>query len=208
MQTEKRVFNRLDIIKSLYVSLFIIAPFLSTRIVDIFGAKIIVGSIGILFGFGLLDVVNNNFGKKEAKHLVITAVVVRLTVFLFIAFSLLLPTFSETAGYRKVVYTGFRIFLSGEITLLVSQYFIDIPIFDFIKKKFDRGFWLRYNFSNFVSQFVSISLFLTLSFVGTGKPIVNMIISQFVFKMVMTVVLTPLFVIIGYWSNGRDLIRA
>ena len=203
MQTEKRIINRLTLFSAGYVSLFVLSPVLSNRIVDLFGFKVIVGSIAVTFAYGILDVINNGWGKDAARQVIVASVFVRMFIIGFVLLTFLLPTSSEEMGYRKIMGLSFRIYAAGEIGTFVSQYFIDVPIFHRLKEC-GGAFWIRYNLSTILSQGVSIFLMVGIAFVGTDKPVVQIMFGQFVFRMFTAIILTPVFSLMArsvVWRN-------
>lgn len=201
VQITEKIFNRLEIMAGIYISLFVMAPYLSVRIVNIGGVKLLVGGIGMILAYGILDVINEVYGANRAKQVVLSAASARLVVYCFIAISYALPTFHQPNGYSSIINQSFRILLAGEIALVATQYFIDVPLFSWIKKRLLYGFWVRYNLSNLVSQSIAAILFITLAFIGTGKPIISLIISQIFLRAILSITLTPVFVGIGRWAK-------
>lgn len=210
MQIEKKVFDRLGILIAAYTAIFVMVPFLSARIIEVFNMKLLVGSIAMIIAHGLLDVINEGYGPEKAKQTVLTAVVIRLFIWCFIALSYMLPTFRQPDGYQVIMLSGFRLLVAGEVTLVLTQYFLDVPVFAWLKRKTSYGFWVRYNLSNILSQSLLTCLFITMAFIGTGKPIVELIFYAILFRTIVSMTLTPLFV--GLLSiglkNERDIIKA
>jgi uncharacterized integral membrane protein (TIGR00697 family) len=188
----KDSFDREATLIGMYAAIFVIAPVLSVRIVDVFGAKLLVGSILMSFAFGFLDVINNDFGAIRARQVVVGAFIVRLVVWALILLSTLLPTFHESKGYAEVVLRGVRILIAGEISLTFSQLLIDIPVFDRLKK-YSTRFSVRYNLSNAISHFFGLIIFILIAFVGTGLPMFKLFWSKVIVGIVISIILTPLF---------------
>lgn len=195
--------NVLDILVSTYTILICLTPILSNRAVSVFGVKILVGVMGIPVVYGLSDVINNNWGLEKARQTVLTAFVVRLFIFAWIGMTMLLPTQHMTPGYMKIMTKGFRFLLAAEITLVVSQYFVDIPIFAWIKRRVKGGFWIRYNLSNVVSFTISATIFMNIAFWGTGKPIPALIFGSVFYKLIMSFCLTPFFEVLVRLTNEK-----
>ncbi len=185
-------FDKETTLVGLYISIFVIAPILSTRIVDIYGAKLLVGSILMSFAFGFLDVLNNDYGANRARQVVISAFIVRLIVWCLILLSKFLPTFKEPIGYHEILMRGVRILIAGEISLTFSQLLIDIPIFAKIKE-FSSRFSIRYNVSNAISHALGLVVFTLIAFAGTGMPMFNLYWSKVLYGIVISIILTPLF---------------
>jgi len=201
MPKEKRTFDRLGILTSGYVVLFVLAPFLSNRIIEVFGAKLLVGSIGMILSYGLLDIINEVFGRRQAQETVLTAAVIRVLVWIFIAASFLLPTFQQPVGFDSIMQSSLRILIAGEISLVLTQYFIDVPLFDWLKQRIKYGFWARYNISNMMSQSLLFSIFIVIAFFNTGKPLGELILWGILLRIFISILFTPIFVVITTWMK-------
>ena len=115
---------------ALQTVIFCVAPILGAKIGVLFGVKFLVGTA--LFGFSYLvtDVVNNNWGKVEARTLVTISVGVRMVLyFVLIPLVVAIPTFKAPPNYNQFVLGAFQIFLAGEISTFFAQYFLEIPFF-------------------------------------------------------------------------------
>lgn len=184
------------VLASLYSSIFILAPILSNRIVEIFGFRVVLGAVAMTLALGLLDVINNDYGIKKAKTVILASLINRAVLYGLVGLLLLLPVVRETPGYMDIVKQSFRILVAGEIAIFLSQYFIDVHIFDFFKRLFkEKWFVIRYNVSNIVSQTLSTSLFMTLAFYGATHlhvPLPSLIIGGVTLRLMMSIILTPM----------------
>jgi uncharacterized integral membrane protein (TIGR00697 family) len=181
-----------------YCVFFILSPILANKIVSIFGYPILLAAIIMPLAYGLVDLTNQHFGIQSAKTMIITAAIVRLIVWIVVGLSLLLPTFSMTPNFDVIITDSFRFLIAGELSIIFSQYFIDIPIFDFFKRKLKYGFVLRYNISNIISGLLASIIFNTIAFLGTDKPILQLVFTNWIFKIVVvTGLLSPVWAVIS-----------
>lgn len=190
---------------SLFASLSVIAPILSNRLVQIGDFKIVLGGLFVAFAASILDVINNNWGMKTARETVLASLIVRFTVYALVSLSMFIPVVRETVGYTEMILTGIRLLLAAEIASVISQYFIDIPVFDYMKRKFGN-FFLRYNVSNLISTAIHGVVFVHLGFWGTDKQhlIPKLIVGGYVLKIAFQLVFSPLFVLLArYVRNTR-----
>ena len=183
--------NPLYVLIGTYVAFFILAPVLTNRIMNVFGLFILMGMPAMHLGFGVIDLINNNYGMEIARKAVLTAVVVRGFVWIYIVLTMLVPTQSMTAGFDVILKNSFRFMIAGWAGIVLSQYFIDIPIFHYIKEKIHKSFSIKYNLSNLLSSLISNIIFVTVAFIGTGKPIIKIIIGGYVIQMAILILLTP-----------------
>ena len=96
LNDRKRINRYYALIVMAFSALVVISPILGTKVVSLFGIKFTAGLFTILLGFSLLDVVNEIFGKKEAKYLAVSVVVIRLVLFVvIIPIVIKLPSYLE-----------------------------------------------------------------------------------------------------------------
>ena len=131
--------RKLTILASLYAALFVIAPVISNRIVDIFGAKVLLGSL----------------------------------------------------------------LLAGEVSIFVSQYFVDVRVFDYLKTRY-RSFIVRYNVSNLISYTLGLLVFLLLAFWDKDVDIVGLFFGQLGLRLVLQFALAPVFWILSPLSSSAE----
>jgi uncharacterized integral membrane protein (TIGR00697 family) len=188
----------------MYSALAVLAPILSNRLVEIGHFKIVLGGLFAAFAAGLLDVVNNNWGMKQARETVLAALITRFACYGLIVLAMFLPVVRETPGYQEMILTGIRLLLAAEISSAIAQYFIDIPLFDYMKRKF-KFFLFRYNLSNVVSQIVQGVTFVYAGFYGTDKAhlIPHLIVGGFVLKLGLQISLSPLMALLAHWTKPK-----
>ena len=108
----------------------------------------------MVFAYGCLDVINQTEGVASARHTVVVAAVARAVVF-----ALLLITSVVWPVLWPIASTSFWLFVFAELGMVLSQYWIDIPIFDTVKRRLHLPFWARYNVSNLISQPIAVLVF-------------------------------------------------
>lgn len=161
-----------------FSSLVVISPVLGTKVVDLFGIKFTAGLFTILAAFSLLDVVNELWGRKEARFLAISIIIIRSIIFIAIIPGLIkLPSYLEPPGYAMLLHGSIRTFVASEVNTLVQNVLIDIPVFHYLKRiKF--GFFFRANLSNIVSWAFGTVCFVLISFWGSGRPLLPIVLGQ------------------------------
>jgi len=184
--------GKFALLASLYAALFVLAPVISNRVVDVFGVKVLLGSVLLIVALGLLDVVNNDFGIRRARLVVVCALVTRIIVWVLVSALMALPVLSEPPGFGKVVNSSLALFLAGEISIFVSQYFVDVRIFDWVRRRYP-AFWVRYSLSNLVSYVVGLVIFLVLAFWGKDVDLVGLFVGQIMVRLTLQALLMPFF---------------
>lgn len=161
-----------------FSSLVVISPILGTKVVDLFGIKFTAGIFTILAAFSLLDVVNELWGRKEARFLALSIIIIRLIIFVGIIPGIIkLPSYLEPPGYAALLHGSIRTFVASEANTLVQNVLIDIPIFHYLKR-IKLGFFFRANLSNIVSWAFGTVCFVLISFWGSGRPLLPIMLGQ------------------------------
>ena len=191
----KETFNIELTITTIYCILFTIAPVFGNRIISLFGQPILMSAIAMPMVYGLIDLLNQNYGMKSARTAVVTATISRWIFWGFTFLLMILPTYSMTQNFDLIIRDSIRFMMSGIAATFISQYFIDIPVFDWIKRKLKRGFLIRYNLSNLISGLLHPIIFHIAAFAGTDKPIVKIIIMTYIFQVIIIAgVMSPVWV--------------
>lgn len=192
---------------ALYTSLMVLAPILSNRLVEIGHFKIVLGGLFAAIAAGLLDVVNNNWGMNKARETVLASLIVRFVTYALIFVAIMfIPVVREPAGFQDIMVQALRLLFAAEIAGVVSQYFIDIPLFNWMKNRFNF-FLLRYNFSNVISQIIQGVTFVYIGFYGTDKQhlIPHIIVGGFVLKYAVQFSFSPIMAALAYWTKPQDV---
>jgi uncharacterized integral membrane protein (TIGR00697 family) len=172
---------------------------------DFFGLYTFEVSVGILpypLTFLITDTVSEIYGKKKANQLVTVGLFASLFTLLIILVAQHVPATSwspiKEDTFDKVFgATGIAVSASM-IAYLLAQY-IDVSIYHFWKKLTKgKHLWLRNNFSTFTSQFIDtlVILLLLCSFNEIAwDKFGALLLSGFLFKVIVATLDTPLFYI-------------
>lgn len=177
----------------LHASLFVMAPVLSSKMIELpFGMRLLAGSMSMTLAYGCLDVVNQIWGLRQARIVALLAMVARFIVYLLGVIIVVLPG-QSSPGFDRIATESFRVFLAGEVTHLFFQVLLDTAIFDWVRRKINKGFWLRYGLSNLVSMVVTSGVFTLLATTGRGLPTFEIWIGTVAVRLLMMALLTPVF---------------
>jgi uncharacterized integral membrane protein (TIGR00697 family) len=181
-----------------FVGLLILSNILAVKLFSIGNWVVLpVAVVVYVFTYPIIDVISEVYGKKAAHRTVLTGFVTQIFAILFIWIAIQLPaaSFYEHQHSFEIIFTaGFRVTVASLIAYLLSQN-LDVLIFDKLKKRYgQKKLWIRKNASTMTSQLVDTSLFLTIAFIGTMpiSALLALIVSQYVFKFVVTIFETPL----------------
>ncbi|QWC00649.1 queuosine precursor transporter [Mycoplasmatota bacterium] len=166
-------------------------------LVDLFSIEANLGNI--LYGTIFLgtDVLNEIYGKKEAKKAVFIGFSVMFVTVIIMQIAIrftphpedwAMPYLKEVFGFLPIV------FLASMSAFLVSQ-LIDVYVFAKIKEKLpnNKYLWLRNNGSTLISQFIDTIIFVPIAFAATfTTPILfNLVISTYIVKLIVALLDTP-----------------
>lgn len=177
---------------AMHVMVFVTAPLLGNKVAQVLGFRFLAGTTLFGFCYLIIDLVNNHWGKQAARRIVTDSAIVRAIFYLiFCPLAFLLPTFAAPANYVSFFVQGIRIFLAAEATLWFSQYFLEIPFFNWLRRHFP--FTRSYLLTGFLSLVLNAIMFALLA--GTGVPLLPMVTGQIVCGLTMRFVLAPLAVL-------------
>tara|TARA_R110001583_G_scaffold50469_5_gene157536 strand:+ start:4853 stop:5545 length:693 start_codon:yes stop_codon:yes gene_type:complete len=170
-------------------------------------------SVGILpypITFLITDIISEIYGKKKANQVVVAGIFASFFSMIIILIANYTPAI-ENSPINNIIFT--KVFGLSPIAVLASMIaylfaqFIDIRIFHFWKRKTNgKHLWLRNNFSTFSSQFIDTITVITLlcSFgVLPWNLFKTLLISGFLFKIVIALLDTPILYFIVYLFKSR-----
>ena len=197
------------ILAGLFITSLVASNLLFTKIfywypfdINILGVKLFELSVGILpypLTFLITDLISEIFGRKKADQVVITGIFASIFSILLILISSYVPAIEaspiDDETFNSVFLNAPLAVLASMLTYLFAQ-FIDIRIYHFWKKLTKgKHLWLRNNFSTFTSQFIDtftiVSLLILFGILPEDKFTV-LIISGFLFKVIVAILDTPL----------------
>jgi uncharacterized integral membrane protein (TIGR00697 family) len=197
-------------IASLVASNLIFQKFFYWEPFGLYRFEISVGILPYPITFLITDILSEIYGKKKANQVVIAGIFASFFSMLIILMANFAPAIESSpindTVFNKVFGLSPLAVFASMIAYLFAQ-FIDIRIFHFWKN-LTRGkhLWLRNNFSTFASQFIDTFtvLFLLCSFkILPWNIFTGLLISGFLFKVIVAALDTPLLYIIVYWFRKK-----
>jgi len=193
------------IILSIFVGSITIASVLANKIISVFGFFVPAGVLAYSITFICTDVISEIWGKKRANQTILGSFIALLFVLILVRVSLLWPKapfWDQESAFQTILGSTSRIIIASFIAYLVSQ-FHDVWAFHLLKKiTKDRHLWLRNNLSTAVSQFIDSFIFITIAFYGI-MPIWQLIIGQWVIKLAIAVLDTPVIYFVVWYIRER-----
>lgn len=167
------------------------------KLIEIFGLTATLGNAVYGSIFLVTDILNEKYGKKEAKKAVwlgfISLLMMTGIMQLVLQFEPAPDDFAQ--GSLSTIFGLIpRIALGSMVAYIVSQY-TDVLIFSFLRKLFpsDGAFWIRNNGSTMLSQLLDTLLFTSIAFLGEFPMDVwvSVFISTYLLKFLVSILGTP-----------------
>jgi len=182
------------------------------KTVQLFGLVTSLGNIIYSSIFLATDILNENYGKKEAQKAVWLGFFVLLFTTIFFQITLkFIPDESDFISPAMQELFGLfpRIMVASLTAYLISQLF-DVWIFDGLKRKTKgRHLWLRNNTSTVISQILDNTIFTLIAFVGLfglfGWEQIfewNVVMQIFFVSIIMKYIVAALDTIVIYWAKS------
>ncbi len=198
-QLSDKAFKKLVIALALYLASLFAANTLGLKIMPFFwGLHVSVAVFFFPFVFLTTDVVGEVYGKRIAKLFVLAGFISTLLFILYSFLSLSVPWSSagEWAhpAYNQIFGISVRIAIASAVAFIIGEYQDVLSFFFFRKLWGTPNFWLRSTLSNVWSQLLDTVIFMTIAFYGVyANPVlIRIIISWWLFKVLMGVLYTPL----------------
>lgn len=202
-------------IAALVASNLIFQKFFYWNPFGLFNFELSVGILPYPITFLITDVISEIYGKKKANEVVIAGIFASFFSMGIVFVANFVPaienspisneTFTQVFGLSPIAV------LASMMAYLFAQ-FIDIRIYHFWKRKTNGNhLWLRNNFSTFSSQFIDTFtvLFLLCSFnVLPWNLFGDLLVSGFLFKVIIAVLDTPLlYLSVGFFRRRYKLTK-
>ncbi|MCL2793390.1 MAG: queuosine precursor transporter [Spirochaetaceae bacterium] len=175
------------------------------KTVEIFGVTATLGNIIFATSFLATDILSENYSKKDAYRAVLVGFMVLIVMSVLMTFAIqFAPAESDFAHeHLKAIFSLMpRIALASVIAFLISQTH-DVWAYHFWKKRFPavKYIWIRNNASTIVSQLIDSTIFCLVAFVGifSGRVLVEIIITTYLMKIMVSVCDTPCVYIAERW---------
>src|SRR5699024_8450640 len=194
---------------ALFSGLLVVSNILGVKLFAVGEFMLPAAVIVYMATFLITDVIGEVYGKKNARRTVQAGFFTQLVVLLFIYLAIELPpapAFTMQAEYEMILGGSFQVIAASLVSYMVSQH-LDVSIFHRLKARHGaRKLWLRNNVSAGVTQLVDTGLFITIAFFGTVtfEAMLGMIAAQYVAKMVIVIIDTPIVYLLVRVARGRE----
>lgn len=202
---------RLYILFGLFISFLIGMNVLGGKIVPFGPFSTSVAFLIVPWSFLVTDIVEEVYGTKKARDMIIAGVITLIVFLGFILLFVALPPasrFTQNEEYATIFGTSARIVFASIVAFLLSQ-FNDMWSFwklrEFTHKRF---LWFRTNVSTVISMVIDTFVFMFLAFymltpMFTFWFVIQMIIPYLIFKVIWGVASSPLVYAGAKWLKGK-----
>ncbi|NLI69872.1 MAG: queuosine precursor transporter [Firmicutes bacterium] len=203
--------KKLQILTALFVTCLLVSNIIAGKLFS-WGQLILPAAVfAYPVTFVITDTVSEVWGKKEANRLVWLGLWMSLVMIAFLTLGKFLPPsplWRNQNAYETILGTVPRMVAASMAAYLVSQLH-DVWAFLFWRRvTMGKHLWLRNNLSTIASQFLDTVIFITLAFAGTVAPavLVNMIISQYLVKIILALADTPFCYLTVRWARKEGVV--
>lgn len=201
MSTQEKLFV---LLAASFAVLLVVSNIIAGKIIMVGGVVAPAAVLCYSLTFAATDTIAELWGREKTRFVVNIGFVVTILSALFIRLAIAAPAapfWDQQDMFAQVLGTNLRIVLASLTAYLISQHH-DIWAFSFWKQKTGgRHLWLRNNLSTVVSQLLDTVIFIALAFYGTGVPLLSMIAGQYVFKLLIALLDTPIVYLLVYGAK-------
>lgn len=189
---EERMFLLLG---AAFISLLVVSNIIAVKVISIGG---LVGPAAVIcyaLTFAISDTISEVWGKERTTYIIIMGFFASILSAIMIRIAIMLPPapfWDNQEAYELILGGNLQIVLASMVAYLISQYH-DIWAFHLWKRVTrEKHLWLRNNLSTLVSQLLDTVIFISIAFYGTGIPILPLIMGQYLLKLIIALIDTPL----------------
>lgn len=196
--------DKKETLTTVFVSALVLSNILSAKLVAIGWMVVPGGILCYAITYLISDVIGELYGKAQANKTIVYGLIGQTICSILLTITLLLPAANEAVGaaYNTALKSSLWFTVASIISYITSQA-IDIRLFHGIRSKLKenkRYKWVWNNVSTIASQavdtivYVVIAFGIGLSYFESGAALLwQMILSQFIVKVVLAIADTPFF---------------
>ena len=177
---------------AIYAVSIVIANVTASKLMTVLGLTVAAADIIYAIGFTTIDLINEYYGKEEAKRAIVTALFANLLWAYSAYVAVKLPAadvFAEMQPqFEAVLGSAPRIVLASMIAYYIASR-VDVGVYHLIRQR-GGPVWARIVGSNAASLLVDSVLFSTIAFYGVF-PLAEVIVGQYLIKIVITLLNVP-----------------
>jgi len=199
----------LPVITALFVTSLLTANVIAVKLVDVAGivlpAGVVIFPLSYLFG----DVLTEVYGYAQARRVIWLGFVCNLLMVAAIWIGQVLPAagfWPDQTAYEHILGFAPRLLGASFVAYLVGEFANSYVLARLKIVTSGRWLWSRTISSTVVGQGLDSTVFITLAFAGTGAPIGQLILNQWIFKSLYEIVATPLtYLVVNALKRAENL---
>ncbi len=205
--------RNLNLLNGIFITSLITSNVLSSKLVAIGSLTVPAAVVAYPITFLMTDVIGELWGREEANRTVRLGLICQVLSLILIGLALILPVapFADNqAAFSAILGSSIRVIAASMVAYLLSQTW-DVWIFHRIRDAYIArhgstagGRWLWNNLSTMTSQMIDTAVFITLAFAGTGANLPNMILSQYLVKLVYAAADTLPFYLLTNQTKSKE----
>jgi queuosine precursor transporter len=194
-----------------FVTCLIMANILAVKLTEIDGRAIDAGNVVFPVSYIIGDVVTEVWGFRAARRLIWTGFLCNLLAALAIQAAIHLPAasfYGDQKAYEDILGFSMRLLVASFCAFLVGEFTNSVIMARMKVVTEGRWLWSRTISSTVVAEAIDSTIFVTIAFAGTGTPLLNVIVTNWVLKTAYEVLATPLtYAVVNYLkrSEGVDV---
>lgn len=207
--------EKMDLLVSLYIFCILVSETMGAKTVPLFTLfgmhfNQSVSIVVLPLIYTINDVITEIHGAQRARSIVRSGLVVILLLLIYSVFATSLPPskrfMPQEAAYESVFGLSIRFSIASLIAFICSD-FSDVYIFSKIRKSMGKSkLWFRNNASNFISELIDATVFMTIAFWALDQSaganisfILSLLVPYVLIRWALSVIETPLVYIGVAW---------
>jgi uncharacterized integral membrane protein (TIGR00697 family) len=185
----------LPIITALFVTSLLTANIIAVKLVAIASvvlpAGIVIFPLSYLFG----DILTEVYGYAAARRVIWLGFICNLLMVIAIWIGQVLPPagfWTGQSAYEQILGFTPRLLGASFVAYLFGEFANSFVLAKLKVATKGRWLWTRTISSTIVGQGIDSAIFVTLAFVGTGAPVIEVVFAQWLFKSAYEILATPL----------------
>ncbi len=191
------------LLTSVFAAGLTISAVLATKVIAVGPFSVPAGVLAFSLTFLCTDVANELCGPRTAYRIVASGFAALVVVLVLIELAIIWPSaevWAHQEAFEIVMVQSGRVIVASLTAYIVSQW-LDVWLFARIRNATGARFlWLRNNASTALAQLVDSGVFVTVAFLGI-LPVAPLILGQWVVKLVIAALDTPLVYLAVYRSR-------
>lgn len=185
--------KKLMILTTLFITGIVVSNVMAAKVVKIFIFLIPASIVSYTFTFVLSNIASDILGKKYSKFIIFMGFLAQATASGLIILGLFMPAVASDRqeAYKLLLGMNWR-FTVASLSAYATSQIINHYIFN---KRFFKSILIANLFSVIVAQLFDTIVFTFVAFLGVYKNLWLMILSQYVIKIIIVLVINPVFLV-------------